>query len=430
MAHSARLKYGGCTRLHLTPEPLAMPRSRLTFLGLAIVGLFVAQLALQGSRAQSTSTHSLPGAQAEILAAHYPSVQAAIDALPATGGVVRLPAGRFEITKPLLITKEDVLLVGQGTATHIVNTNREGASALVVKPAAYPEDRKVRIWRVKIADLRITGNEQSGHGIDAQAVNEIFIDGVTVSYHGQDGIRLDQCYEDPRVCDSLITYNKATGLQLIGCHDIVVAGNQFEENLDALHCFDGFNLCMTGNCVDDHLQHGVVIENTYGSVLSGNMIEECKGVGVILDRDCYGITISANVIAHEFSGGVELRDAHGCTVTGNSFPIVWKNALVVGPGCGHNTIVGNTFSDTYVGDGKSIRPRDKETASGITLRGAHDTNISSNTFTGLHTKALTIEGEPSRRIVFSNNVMLDVESDDKQLVDSQVMGNVVSRSEK
>lgn len=380
-----------------------------------------------GTLAQPAGSSGLPGAVATIDAARYPTLQAALDALPATGGVVQLPAGKFEINQPLVLSREDVLLIGQGTATQIVNTNTTGEPALVIRHPEYATNKKQRLWRVKLEDFRLVGNEQSGHGILAEGVNEIFVDGVTVSYHGGDGIRLDQCYEDPRISDSLITYNKQTGVMLLGCHDIVVAGNQFEENNDALACLDGFNLCLTGNCVDDHLRHGVVIENTYGSVLSGNMIEECQGVGVILDRDCYGITISANVIAHEFSGGVELRDAHGCTVTGNSFPIVWKNALVVGPGCGHNTIVGNTFSDTYIGGGASKRPRDKETASGITLQGAYDTNISGNTFAGLHTKALTVDGEPSRRILFANNILRGVEAETDKLVESQVSGNVMSR---
>jgi hypothetical protein len=73
-----------------------------------------------------------------------------------------------------------------------------------------------------------------------------------------------------------------------------------------------FNLCMNGNNIDDHLRHGIVIENTYGSVCSGNMIEECNGTAIILDRDCYGITLSANVIAHHLEGGIDLRDATGC----------------------------------------------------------------------------------------------------------------------
>jgi hypothetical protein len=50
----------------------------------------------------------------------------------------------------------------------------------------------------------------------------------------------------------------------------VVNANQFEENQYALRCLDSFNLTMNGNTLDDHLRHGVVIENTYGTVLSGN----------------------------------------------------------------------------------------------------------------------------------------------------------------
>lgn len=35
-------------------------------------------------------------------------IQAAIDALPATGGVVRIPAGTYEITAPLIVRRGDV----------------------------------------------------------------------------------------------------------------------------------------------------------------------------------------------------------------------------------------------------------------------------------------------------------------------------------
>ncbi len=41
----------------------------------------------------------LPGARPTIEAIDYPSLQAAIDALPAEGGLVRLPAGTFEIKR-------------------------------------------------------------------------------------------------------------------------------------------------------------------------------------------------------------------------------------------------------------------------------------------------------------------------------------------
>ncbi|UCE46384.1 MAG: right-handed parallel beta-helix repeat-containing protein, partial [Phycisphaerales bacterium] len=286
-------------------------RHLITVVGIAVI---VAHLCSASDQGQSVR---LPGARAAIDASRYPSIQAAFDALPDAGGVVNLPPGTFEISKPLRISKGDTLIKGAGTATHIKNVNTEGGSALILQHPSAGNNRKSELWRIRLADFRITGNEKSGHGIEARRINEVFIDGLTVSYHGGDGIQLYFCYEDPRICNSLITYNKQTGLNAIGCHDVVVSANQFEENNDALRFIDGFNLCMTGNCLDDHLGNGVVIENTYGSVVSGNMIEECKGIAIILDRDCYGIALSANVIAHD-GGGIALRDAHGCAVSANA----------------------------------------------------------------------------------------------------------------
>ncbi len=366
----------------------------------------------------------LPGAQPAIEAIRYPSIQAAIDALPETGGVVNLPAGTFEITEPLKVDKGDVLIKGAGAATHIKNVNTEGKSALILQHPSAGDNRKSELWRIRLADFRITGNEKSGHGIEARRINEVFIDGVTVSYHGGDGIQLYYCYEDPRICNSLITYNKKTGLNAIGCHDVVVSANQFEENNDALRFTDGFNLCMTGNCLDDHLGNGVVIENTYGSVVSGNMIEECKGIAIILDRDCYGIALSANVIAHDASGGIALRDAHGCTISANAFTIMGSDALNIGPKSGRITVTGNNFSNSYIGDGKTKRSANDQTAAGMVLDGASGITVVGNLFSGIRPKALTTKGAPSRSIVFTDNILIDTSGDHNKLDASLVKDNL------
>ena len=367
----------------------------------------------------------LPGARPAIEAAQFPSLQAAIDALPATGGVVRLPAGTFEINQPLRITQEDVLIEGCGTATHIKNVNQSGQPAVVIESPIRSTDPRATRWRVQLENLRITGNEKSGHGIHAWRIDEIFLHGVTLSYHGGDGLRLDNCYEDPRICDCLFTYNKACGVNLIGCHDIVVVGNQFEENLDALRCTDSFNLCMTGNNLDDHLRDGVVIENTYGSVVSGNMIEECNGRAIVLDRDCYGITLSANVIAHEVAGGIDLVDAHGCAVSANTFTIVKQNALRIGPASDRITVTGNNFSSSYIGDGKDKRGETDRSAAGIVLAGTSDIAIGGNLFSGLSTKAVALEGDkPASRVLFTGNVLTGVESDHSRAAASSAAGNL------
>lgn len=398
---------------------------RFTFSGASTTAILASSvfLVVASVRAQDSAT-VLPGARPTIDAAMFPSLQAAFDAVPESGGLVRLPAGTFEITEPLRLHTEDTCVEGASAATHIKNLNTEGQPALLV---SHPEcrdpksDRKHQLWRIRLANLRITGNEKSGAGIEARQINEIFVDGVTVSKNGGDGILLNYCYEDPRISDCLITYNKNVGVNLQGCHDIVVSSCQFEENQDALHCFDGFNLCMTGCCVDDHLGAGVVIENTYGSVVSGNMIEECNGTAIVLDRDCYGITLSANVIAHN-GAGVDLRDAHGCAVSANTFTILKTNALRIGPDSGRISVGGNNFSNSYVGDGKVRRGTEDLAAAGLVLESTNDVAISGNVFAGLTEKAVTLVGD-SRGIVFANNVLSHVDSDHGQIKSTTTSNN-------
>ena len=342
-------------------------------------------------------------------------LQAAINALPSTGGVVRVPAGTYEITTPILLGSGDVRIEGAGAATHILNRNTARQPALLIRHAGYgktPRDAKARLWRVTLANFRISGTKESGDGIFAEGVDEIHVTGVAIDHHGGNGLVLKDCYEDPRLVGNIITYNAAAGVLIEGCHDIVVSANQFEENQDALRCLDSFNLCMTGNNLDDHLRHGVVIENTYGSIVSGNMIEECNGTAVILDRDCYGITVSANTIAHHLEGGVHLRDAWGCAITGNTFPLVHLDSIRVGPNSGRLTISGNNFSNSYIGGkdkrlptGKSAMQRDAGT--GIMLDGTSDVAVTGNTFGGLTTPAVTAKNG-CQRILITNNVITDV----------------------
>ena len=131
-----------------------MSRSMPILMCLVLLAVVAVCLQLSG---QGAAAPRLAGAQAEINAADFPSLQAAIDALPTTGGMVRLPAGKLEIRQPLVIEREDVLLVGQGTATNIVNLNEEGQPAMVIRPKDHATNTKSHVWRVQVANLRLTG---------------------------------------------------------------------------------------------------------------------------------------------------------------------------------------------------------------------------------------------------------------------------------
>ena len=365
------------------------------------------------SRLALLFTLSLAALAAADSAARF-NLQAALDGLPATGGIVRIPAGTYEITAPLVVSVGDVRIEGAGAGTHIVNKNTAGQPALILRHKDFGKGprNQTRLWRITLANFRISGSKESGDGIRAEGIEEIHLSGVAVDHHGGNGIVLKDCYEDPRLVGNIITYNGAAGVLIEACHDIVVSANQFEENQDALRCLDSFNLCMTGNNLDDHLRHGVVIENTYGSIVSGNMIEECNGTAVILDRDCYGITVSANTLAHHLGGGVHLLDAWGCAISGNTFPLVHSDAIRVGPNSGRLTISGNNFSNSYIG-GKDKRPPTgkspmaRDAGTGIMIDGASDIAITGNMFGGLSSPAVTAKNG-SQRLLITNNVIVDV----------------------
>jgi parallel beta-helix repeat protein len=367
---------------------------------------------LAASSLLATAQNSPPPVSLD--AAAFPSLQAALDAVPPSGGLVRIPPGEYRITQPLLIHTAETRIEGAGAATHIINDNTEGQPALLLKPsaAAFAADPKARLWRVQLADFRLSGNEKSGDGLRAEFIQEIYLHGLSIDHHGGNGINLISCFEDPRIADNILTYNRDCGLRIFDCHDIIVSANHFEENQDALHCADSFNLCATGNNIDDHLRHGFVIENTYGSVVSGNMIEECNGTAIILDRDCYGITLSANVIAHHLQGGIDLRDAHGCNIAANTFTIVHQFSVRVGPGSGRHTLSANTFCNTYIGDGQDKRPTEGKTpmsideGTGILLEEARHINITGNSFSGLSTAAVWTKGN-CRSLLITSNMLTD-----------------------
>lgn len=353
-----------------------------------------------------------------VATSEFDTLQEAVDALPESGGIVFVTPGVYELTEPLRISTGDFTLRGSGASSHIKNMNENGKPAIVIENPKFSgksTPNKERLWRVCVSDLRVTGNEKSGHGIQANYIEEIHIHDVTCSYHGGDGFHLNHCYEDPRVSDNLITYNKKNGIYLEGCHDIVVSANHFEENVTGLRCIDSFNLAMSGNNLDDHLGDGVIVENTYGSFISSNMIEECQGWAIILDRDVYGTTVSANVIAHDFAGGIDLRDAHGCAISANTFTIVKNVGLAVRKDSGSITVTGNNFSDSWLTtteDGEELTKRDPKKptkleknaneAGGILLEDCEAVVITGNLFSRLTTEDVVQKGECKEILIQAN----------------------------
>ena len=92
-----------------------------------------------------------------------------------------------------------------------------------------------------------------------------------------------------------------------------------------------------------------------------------------------------------------------------------------------NAIIGRchlNFSNSYVGEGKVRRGTEDLKAAGMTLEGTSNVTVSGNLFASVKPKAVEAKGEPSRGILFADNVLVDVESDHDKLQQSQIEGNL------
>ena len=114
----------------------------------------------------------------------------------------------------------------------------------------------------------------------------------------------------------------------------------------------------------------------------------------------------------------------GCAVSANTFTIVKKDALRIGPNSSRITVTGNNFSNSYIGEGSQKRQKVDSEAAGIVLAGTSDIAISGNSFAGLTTKAVVIEGEAPKRVLFTNNVLTEVTSEHGKLDREAVHNNL------
>ena len=83
-------------------------------------------------------------------ASKFASLQAALDALPESGGIVTIPPGTYELSQPLLVKSAETRIQGAGASTHLINKNEEGQPLMLIKPANLDKNPKAQLWRVQL----------------------------------------------------------------------------------------------------------------------------------------------------------------------------------------------------------------------------------------------------------------------------------------
>jgi parallel beta-helix repeat protein len=271
-----------------------------------------------GATAPAAAPPTLP--PAVIDAARYPDLQAALDAVPESGGLVRLPPGNFELHRPLLLTRGDTQIEGAGTATHLINRNTAGEPALIIRAADRATNRRSRIWRVQVENFRISGNPQSGDGLLLEGVNEVLVHGLSVDHNGGHGISLVDCY----------------------------------------------GITLSANVIAHELGGGVDLRDAWGCTVSANTFVLVQPDSVVVRPDSGRITIAGNNFANSYIGGKDRRPAESpnpmgrdggggvllqgtrdVVISGNSFSGLGTEAVRAEGACERIIVTSNIMTDLH-----------------------------------------------------------------------------------
>lgn len=344
---------------------------------------------------------SMAAGPTRINAVEAGGLQAALDALPKTGGTVFLPAGRYVFSKPVvkrLVEGQHLFLVGEGRATVLVNEDRQGRELLHIVGAVgqwWPD------LKITVRDLTLVGNHHSGDALVVDHPNDTLVDSCFFQGHGGRAIYF-KTQGTNVVCRDCWIRDCKRGIYAEHIHHLTIHGVQTRSMQDGIiqaeHVFLDYD-CREVRIVNNHFAYGqneaIILDGTAQHVIVGNTIEgfrvgilarnhgkcDCRditigsnylhfGCAIRLEGQCNGLVISNNIItdasdgavvvdraagsgAHSISGnvirksvykgqaGVILGDCRGASVVGNVFEEVTGPAITAGPGGGEHLIAAN-----------------------------------------------------------------------------------------
>lgn len=266
--------------------------------------------------------------------------QAAIDALPAAGGTVRVPAGRYLIDAARSIRpRSHTRLVLASDAELAAMPNNLARSYVVLLRDV--EDVTISGGRVvgeRAAHLGTTG--EWGHGIFVVGARQVSISDIHVSACWGDGVCIGSIFDhgEPVTVASDVTLtrvfssgNRRQGLSITSSRRVKVIDCHFVNTGGTLPgCGIDVEPGTPKMGADDVLISGCTVTGNQGSgiQLDGNItriqLERCtitdnQGYGVLVDGVTQGV-IEQNTIADNGMVGAMLRkEVNDFRVTGNTF---------------------------------------------------------------------------------------------------------------
>lgn len=271
-------------------------------------------------------------------------IQAALDALPATGGEVKLLDGTYNCEVAAGRNISNVTVKGNGKNT-ILTTSTPNLAFLSFVGASGAE-----LTGIIIADLQIDGGASliSDCGIYFEYVDYSFIQNVYSRRHAsgsgsyQAGIYLLNS-DFNSIIGNICQGNGYEGIWLYASSNNTIIGNICQGNSYDGICFtnSSSNNIISGNICQGNTGEGIFLSSSSNNTISGNT---CQGNedGIDLNASSNNNAISGNTCQGNAFDGIDLNASSNNTVSGNTCQGNGYEGISLSALSNSNTIVGNT----------------------------------------------------------------------------------------
>lgn len=364
----------------------------------------------------------------------------ALQAMLDRGGVVRLAAGTYRITKPLVVDLEKtgftaiegsgvarIVMAGAGPAIRIVGHHDGTAAPKSVKPLVWQRERMPCV-----DGLEILGEHAEADGLEASGTMMLTISRLQVR-GCRHGVHLVKRNRNVAISDCHLYENTGIGLFLddVNLHQINVTGSHISYNADGGIVVRGGevrNLQITG--CDIEANHGkdrpptanVLVDSRNGShaevAITGNTIQhthDAPGSANIRiqgpsnarqhtdERRDGNITITGNILS-DVHTNIHLDHARGVAISGNTLWTAYSLNLLV-ENSAHVVLCANVLDRNP----RYAREESPTTTNAVVFRNCTDCTITGLHLTGTRAAEAGLTLDHCNRFLVANCTILDCE---------------------
>ncbi len=369
---------------------------------------------------------------------------AAIEKALLAHGSINFPKGIYRISRTITIPLSEsgftaissdgtarIVMAGAGPAFFFKGSHEGTAAPATVKQSVWEKERTPMI-----SGIEIVGDHAEADGIEAAGTMQLTLSRVVIR-QCRHAVHLTTRNRNVLIADCHFYDNRGIGVFLdqVNLHQINVVGSHISYNggggivslggevrnlhigtcdIEGNHALDGTSaanveLNSTGGSIAEVAITGCTLQHTSKAAGSANIRILGAGTDPSLERRVGrahtregNITISANVFS-DVRTNIEIREARGVTITGNTF---WEgfDQDLLAENCEHLVISHNNFdrNPRYAVNGF----KDAEN-NGIRLIHCTDSSLTGNVISGVWRQRAAVDVLGGNRLMIAQNHILD-----------------------